>query len=201
MELEPLGIHGAWLIHSKIHADSRGSFQEWFKTSNLANLDLSFNVLQANISESKRGTIRGIHYSLATPGQSKWVTCMTGEIRDVIVDLRTNSNTFGKYVAVDLVAKDRKSVLIEGGLGHGFAAKIENTLVAYLLSAEYSPEEEFELNPLDPMLGIEWGVEKNDIKMSPKDSAAPSLEVRRIQNKLPNTTLSVVETRGEFTEK
>jgi dTDP-4-dehydrorhamnose 3,5-epimerase len=186
MKLTPLGIAGAWLGESPVWSDDRGSFREWFRAADLkAATGTEFLVQQANVSTSARGVLRGIHYSLASEGQAKWVTCVSGSIKDVIVDIRPKSATFGRYVSVDLVSGDGKAVLIGNGLGHGFVSHENGTTVAYLVSSPFSPSEEFEINPLDPVLGIEWGLAIKELTLSPKDAAAPSLDQRGAQGKLP----------------
>ncbi|CAB4334874.1 MAG: dTDP-4-dehydrorhamnose 3,5-epimerase [Actinobacteria bacterium] len=185
MKLTPLGIEGAWLAESPIWSDERGFFREWFKAEDvLAATGIDFAIQQANISQSQRGVIRGIHYSIAPQGQAKWITCVSGSIRDVIVDIRPSSPTFGKSVLVDLEALDGKAVLIGAGLGHGFASIAPSSTIAYLLSSPYSPSEEFEINPLDSELGIDWGVDLFEVSLSEKDKAAPSLAVRVKEGKL-----------------
>jgi dTDP-4-dehydrorhamnose 3,5-epimerase len=186
MELKPLGIEGAWLATSPVWADERGSFREWFKSADiLTTTGLDFSVAQANLSESKRGVTRGIHYSLASMGQAKWVTCVTGAIKDVIVDIRPSSPTYGKYVAVDLVGGGGQVLLIGVGLGHGFVSVIDGSTVAYLVTSPFSPTEEFEINPLDPALRIDWGLPVGELLLSPKDAAAPTLAERKSEGRLP----------------
>jgi len=180
MELTPLSIEGAWLGISPIWVDERGSFREWFKAADIeAATGMSFGVAQANWSESKRGVVRGIHYSLAPAGQAKWVTCVTGSIKDVIVDIRPGSATFGKYVAVDLAGGSGQAVLIAPGLGHGFVSLVEGSTVVYLASSPFSPTEEFEINPLDPEIGIDWGLPATELLLSRKDLSAPGISDRR----------------------
>jgi dTDP-4-dehydrorhamnose 3,5-epimerase len=185
MELKPLGIEGVWLAESPVWGDDRGFFREWFKSEDvLAATGINFSIQQANISQSQRGVIRGIHYSLAPEGQAKWVTCVYGGIRDVIVDIRPSSPTFGKSVFVELNGLDGRAVLIGPGLGHGFASLADSSTIAYLLSSPYSPTEEFEINPMDPELGIDWGVDLADVSLSEKDKMAPSLAHRNKENRL-----------------
>ena len=186
MNLTPLGIDGAWLAEATVWSDDRGFFREWFKSEDvLATTGIDFSIQQANISQSQRGVIRGIHYSLAPQGQAKWVTCVNGLIRDVIVDIRPSSPTWGKSVFVDLNGQDGRAVLIGAGLGHGFASLAQSSIIAYLLSSPYSPTEEFEINPMDPELGIDWGVDLSEVSFSDKDKAAPSLAERHKEGKLP----------------
>jgi dTDP-4-dehydrorhamnose 3,5-epimerase len=187
MNLKPLGIEGAWLAKSPVWADERGSFREWFKSEDImAATGIDFSIAQANLSESKRGVARGIHYSLAPMGQAKWVTCVTGAIKDAIVDIRTSSPTFGKYVTVDLVGGDGQAVLIGIGLGHGFVSLVDRTTVAYLVTSPFSPNEEFEINPLDSAIGIDWGLPAAELLLSSKDANAPGLIARRTEGKLPS---------------
>ena len=186
MELTPIGIEGAWLATSPVWSDERGSFREWFKAVDIkAATGLDFSVAQANLSESKRGVLRGIHYSLAAIGQAKWVTCVSGSIRDVIVDIRPTSPTYGHYEIVELVGGSGNVVLIGAGLGHGFVSIVDDSTVAYLVSSPFSPKEEFEVNPLDPAIGINWGIPVEQLLLSPKDLAAPLLKERREAGLLP----------------
>ena len=186
MKLTPLGIDGAWVAESPVWRDDRGFFREWFKSEEvLAATGINFSIQQANISQSQRGVIRGIHYSLAPQGQAKWVTCVNGSIRDVIVDIRLSSPTFGKSVFVDLNGLDGRAVLIGAGLGHGFGSLAHSSTIAYLLSSPYSPTEEFEINPMDPELGIDWGVDLSEVSLSEKDKMAPSLAERHKEGNLP----------------
>ena len=186
MELTPLSIEGAWVATSPVWSDVRGFFREWFKSADvLAATGIDFGVQQANISSSARGVVRGIHYSLAAVGQAKWVTCVSGAIRDVIVDIRPGSATYGKYEVVDLSGVAGNAVLIGAGLGHGFVSLADASTVAYLVSSPFSPTEEFEINPLDPAIGIEWGLPVSELLLSPKDKAAPMLSERFSEGKLP----------------
>jgi dTDP-4-dehydrorhamnose 3,5-epimerase len=111
--MKELEIKGAWLANSPIYRDDRGLFREWFKATTLTSpASDDFAVMQANISVSQKGVIRGIHYSLVLEGQSKWITCVAGSIWDVIVDIRPTSPTFKKWVSVDLNADSGDSILI-----------------------------------------------------------------------------------------
>jgi dTDP-4-dehydrorhamnose 3,5-epimerase len=174
VQITKLAIEGAWIAQSPVLTDNRGYFREWFRLEEVSpNLGHSFSVKQANMSSSKRGVVRGIHYSLISEGQSKWVTCVSGLIWDVIVDLRPNSPTFKSWVGVYLSPSSGDSLFISEGLGHGFVSLEENSDVVYLLSSAYSPSHEFEIHPFDPDIGIEWPI--SEITLSNKDSEAPSL--------------------------
>ena len=187
MKLTPLGIEGAWLAESPVWSDDRGFFREWFKSEDIkAATGRDFGVEQANVSLSSAGTLRGIHYSVAPRGQAKWITCVTGSIQDVIVDIRPDSKTFGQWVVVELKGDSGKAVFISEGLGHGFLSLEDNTAVAYLVSTPFSPNDEFEINPLDEKLGIKWGMQLSSLKISGKDKIAPTLAERLALDELEN---------------
>jgi dTDP-4-dehydrorhamnose 3,5-epimerase len=176
MKLTPLGIDGAWLAEAPVWSDDRGFFREWFKSEDVkAATGRDFGIEQANISLSSAGTLRGIHYSLAPRGQAKWITCVSGSIQDVIVDIRPDSKTFGLWIDVELKGDSGRAVLISEGMGHGFLALEDNTAVAYLVTTPFSPTEEFEINPLDGEIGIKWRMGLSSLKMSEKDTNAPAL--------------------------
>jgi len=175
MKFEELGIKGVWIARSTVHIDDRGQFREWFKEVEFkAVTGRSFDVKQANISSSNKGVLRGIHYSVASEGQGKWITCISGAIWDVVVDLRQSSQTFMKWVGVDLSAASGDSLFISEGLGHGFVSLENNSTVAYLTTSEYSPSEEFEIHPLDSDLAITWPLK--ELFLSSKDESAPTLQ-------------------------
>ena len=186
MEISELGISGVFLAESKVFADDRGFFREWFKSTDIKSASgRDFGIEQANISLSSQGTLRGIHYSIAPRGQAKWITCVAGSIKDVIVDIRPDSQTFGKWIEVLLTGDSGQAVFISEGLGHGFVALEGNTAVAYLVSTPFSPTEEFEINPLDQKIGINWGMDLSALKISEKDKNAPTLAERLAEGKLP----------------
>ncbi|MET8865546.1 dTDP-4-dehydrorhamnose 3,5-epimerase family protein [Nonomuraea sp. NPDC004580] len=180
--MDPLGLDGAWLLSPQIHDDHRGSFLEWFRRDAL---DRPMDVAQANCSISVRGTLRGVHFSDVPPGQAKYVTCVSGSVLDVVVDVRTGSPTFGRSVAIELDDRRRRAVYLAEGLGHAFFALSESATVVYLCSTPYAPLREHGVNPLDPALGIAWpsGIEP---VLSRKDAAAPTLAQAAEQGLLPS---------------
>lgn len=191
MKLTPLGIEGAWLAESPVWKDDRGLLREWFKSLDIKDATgRNFEIEQANISLSSAGTLRGIHYSIAPGGQAKWITCVLGSIKDVIVDVRPDSKSFGQWIEVELSGDSGKAVFISEGLGHAFLALEDISAVAYLVSTPFSPTDEFEINPLDPEIGIEWGASPEDLKISSKDLNAPTLELLRSIGKLPKMGLN-----------
>jgi len=189
MKLTQLGINGAWLVEADAHVDNRGTFREWFKLDEIRDVTgIEFIVKQANLSVSHRGVIRGIHYSVAINGQAKLVTCASGHVIDVIADIRPNSATFKKVIQMNLRGGDPQAILIGADLGHGFLALEDNSIVTYLLSSPYSPNNEREINPLDSELSIDWHlnmVRDTGHIISTKDAQAPSLAERLAGRQLP----------------
>ena len=172
---------GAVEFVPRVHADARGSFHEWFVAEQLRGAvghDLS--LAQANCSVSGAGVVRGIHFAQLPPSQAKYVSCLSGAVLDVVVDIRTGSPTYGLWDSVLLDDVERRSVYLAEGLGHAFMALSEGAVVSYLCSAPYAPGREHGINPLDPDLGIAWPSTGRDgrpleLRLSDKDAAAPSL--------------------------
>lgn len=176
MKTLELSIPGCWVVEPDIYEDARGKFYEWYQDSTfISKTNSEFKLAQANCSISNRGVVRGIHFTSLEPGQSKFVTVFKGKVFDVLVDLRKNSPTFGKWESVILEADSPKSVYIPWGVGHGFMALEDDTVFAYLCDARYNPKNEFDLNAFDKTVNVDWpkGIE---IIQSPKDRNAKTLE-------------------------
>lgn len=183
MEARSLKISHAWEFTSKQFIDARGSFKEMYKSGELAKLiGAPMHLAQVNISRSREGVVRGIHYADVPPGQAKYVTCIRGEMRDVVVDLRRSSPTYGQWDTVHLTEDNHKAVYIGEGLGHGFVALTDATIL-YLTSSPYDPKHEHAVHPMDPDLAIDWGV--TEPLLSEKDRAAPSLAMMYATGRLP----------------
>ena len=184
--MKALDIDGAWLFTPQIHGDRRGSFLEWFREAEFReDLGHRMDLAQANCSVSRRGVVRGIHFSDVPPGQAKYVTCASGAIIDVVVDLRVGSATFARWNAVRLDDESRRALYIGEGLGHAFVALSDRATVLYLCSAPYAPSREHGVHPLDPDIGIAWPSEIEPV-LSDKDAAAPSLARARADGLLPD---------------
>lgn len=186
--MNPLGIDGAWVYTPQVHHDDRGSFAEAFRGAEFAaDLGYRLDVAQVNCSVSRRGVIRGIHYADVPPGQAKYVTCVSGAILDVVVDLRAGSPSFGKWEAVRLDAAARNAVFLSEGLGHAFMALTDGATAIYLCSTPYAPGREHGLHPLDETIGIAWPAddEGGEPVLSDKDAAAPGLDEALRAGQLP----------------
>jgi dTDP-4-dehydrorhamnose 3,5-epimerase len=185
MEARALEIAGAWEITPAVHPDSRGLFFEWLTDRGFAEFaGHRLDVRQANCSVSAAGVLRGLHFAQLPPSQAKYVTCLSGSVFDVVVDVRVGSPTFGRWDAVTLDAHNHKSVYISEGLAHGFLALQDNSTVMYLCSAEYSPGREHTIAPTDPALAIEWP-SGHEWVISDRDAAAPTLAEVRAAGLLP----------------
>lgn len=188
MEVREMRVPDAYEIIPRQHGDDRGVFLEWFRADRFAEVvGHRLDLAQANISVSRRGCVRGIHFADVPPGQAKYVTCPTGAVLDVVVDIRIGSPTFGQWDSVRLDDVDRRAIYLAEGLGHVFQALTDGAVVSYLCSAEYNPDREHGIYPLDPSLGIEWPAEVEPL-LSSKDSSAPTLEAARDLGLLPSYT-------------
>lgn len=197
MQIRELTVPGAYEITPQQHGDPRGVFLEWFKAGPFAEaVGHPLDLRQANASVSAAGVLRGIHFADVPPGQAKYVTCATGAVLDVVVDVRVGSPTFGRWDAVLLDDVDRRAVYLGEGLGHAFLSLQDGSTVLYLCSAGYSPGHEHGVHPLDPEIGIDWPTTARDgsaltPQLSAKDTAAPTLAEAREKGLLP--TLGDVE--------
>lgn len=168
-----LRLLGLKLICPKIWDDSRGFFFESYKKPLYSSSGIDTEFVQDNISFSKKGTIRGLHYQL-NPGQAKLVSCLQGEIWDVAVDLRPDSATFGQWEAVLLDDKERRQLFIPVGFAHGFCVLSNEALVQYKVSSIYDPALERSLRWNDPTLAVAWPAQ-NPV-LSSRDEASPFFE-------------------------
>jgi dTDP-4-dehydrorhamnose 3,5-epimerase len=175
VQATPYSISGVWRFDPVLRPDDRGVFLESFKEYVFVEtVGHSFNLAQMNISVSRAGTVRGVHFADVPPGQAKYVQCFSGKILDIVVDIRVGSPTFGQYEAIELDADSRSGLYISVGLGHAFCALSDSATVGYLCSEGYSPEREHGLHPLDPDLALPWPQGEHSV-LSPKDAAAPLL--------------------------
>lgn len=135
-----LSIPGAWEITPRVHSDSRGAFFEWFTADGFADVTgHPFRMRQANCSVSSTGVLRGLHFAQVPPGQAKYVTCPSGAVFDVVVDIRVGSPTYGRWDGLVLDDVGRRTVYVAEGLAHGFLALRDSSTVMYLCSEPYSP--------------------------------------------------------------
>jgi dTDP-4-dehydrorhamnose 3,5-epimerase len=169
MLIEPTKIPDVLLVTPKVFQDSRGYFLESYN-----NKHLPFNFVQDNQSYSKKNTIRGLHYQVVKP-QGKLVRAVKGCILDVAVDIRKDSPTFGKYVAVELSSDNFKQLYIPEGFAHGFSVLSEEAEVLYKTTDYWYKEHDRSINYNDPELNIDWKIEGVPM-LSDKDRDAAFLK-------------------------
>ena len=164
------------IIEPKVHGDSRGYFVETFVSNKLEEfLGYQINFCQDNESKSSKGVLRGLHYQLPPHAQTKLVRVIQGKVLDVAVDIRKNSPTFGKYVAVELSGENKKQLLIPRGFAHGFVVLEDDTVFAYKVDNYYSPECDRGIAFDDKNLNIDWILNHNELNLSAKDTKQPKL--------------------------
>lgn len=177
MTFRELSVSGAWEITPTVRPDPRGLFFEWFTdTEFTAMTGHRLDLRQANVSVSSAGVLRGLHFAQLPPSQAKYVTCLRGAVFDVVVDVRVGSPTFGHWDSVLLDDREHRTVYLSEGLAHGFLALQDDSTVAYMCSAGYSPTREHTIRATDPDIKIDWplvgGAEPN---LSERDAVAPTL--------------------------
>ncbi|WP_406148308.1 MULTISPECIES: dTDP-4-dehydrorhamnose 3,5-epimerase family protein [Streptomyces] len=168
-------VPGAFLITPEQLPDMRGNFYESMRADEFERvIGRPFVPRQINYSTSHRNTLRGIHSVTVPPGQAKYVTCVRGALRDVIVDLRVGSPTFGQYDVNLLDADSGRSVYVPEGVGHGFLSLTDDTCICYVLSSVHVPGTQIDINPFDPDLALPWGFTEPPL-ISDKDAHAMSV--------------------------
>ena len=164
------------IIEPKVHGDSRGYFVETFRQDKLEEfLGYKINFCQDNESKSSKGVLRGLHYQLPPHAQTKLVRVIHGRVLDVAVDIRKDSATFGKYVAVELSGENKKQLLIPRGFAHGFVVLEDDTVFAYKVDNYYSPECDRGIAFDDKNLNIDWILNHDELNLSAKDTKQPKL--------------------------
>lgn len=173
MQISHPPLSGLVLLEPRVFADARGYFLETFQSQRYAEAGLPMTWVQDNVSRSKRGTIRGLHYQHRQP-QGKLVTVIGGAIWDVAVDLRKSSPTFGQHYGVELSDENHRQLYIPPGFAHGFCALSDDADVFYKCTALYQPGDERTLLWNDPALGIDWPAIEPQL-LSSKDELGQTL--------------------------
>ncbi|NXY97070.1 dTDP-4-dehydrorhamnose 3,5-epimerase family protein, partial [Streptomyces sp. BR123] len=186
MKVRELGIDGAYAFEPEVFHDERGSFRSPHQEAAFGEAlgRPLFPVAQVSTSVSRRGVVRGVHFTAAPGSMAKYVVCAGGRALDVVVDLRIGSPTYGQSRQVELDPEAGTALYLPPGVGHLFAALEDDTVMVYLLSAAYRADRERAVHPLDPELGLDLppGVEW---VLSQRDRSAPSLAAARVGGLLP----------------
>jgi dTDP-4-dehydrorhamnose 3,5-epimerase len=176
MEIKETGIAGLLIVKPRIFEDDRGYFFESFNESDLEKAGHPFHFIQDNQSKSAYGVVRGLHYQLEPKAQTKFVRVLEGRIWDVAVDLRKDSPTFMQWEGVELSAANKLQLLIPKGFAHGFSVLSEDAVVLYKCDEFYAPDFETGIRYNDPQIRIDWKVDPEDMILSERDLAMPSLQ-------------------------
>lgn len=172
MTIIETGLPGVILVEPRAFSDARGTFFESYRADTYPQLGIVERFVQDNVSTSKRGVLRGLHFQ-EPRAQAKLVQVMRGEVFDVAVDVRAGSPTFGRAAWATLSESNRREMFVPAGFAHGFVVTSDEAVVAYKCSDYYAPECEHVVQWNDPALAIPWPVA--DPIVSPRDAAAPRL--------------------------
>jgi dTDP-4-dehydrorhamnose 3,5-epimerase len=172
MKISQTSLKGVFIIEPDVFGDEHGFFLETYNQKRYHDFDIPSTFLQDNLSFSVKHTLRGLHYQIKNP-QAKLVQVIVGEIFDVVVDLRPDSATFGKWEGVHLTDRNKQQVYIPEGFAHGFCVLSERALFMYKCSNFYNPDDEGGILWSDPNLQIDWPVK--DPIISEKDKKFPRL--------------------------
>ncbi|NDV95644.1 dTDP-4-dehydrorhamnose 3,5-epimerase [Dysgonomonas sp. 521] len=169
MKFTEQSIKGVWVIEPKVFTDERGYFMESYKKEVFEGHVGKINFIQDNESKSTRGVLRGLHYQTGEYSQAKLVRALKGSVLDVAVDLRKSSPTFGQYIAIELSEENKKQFFIPRGFAHGFLVLSPEAIFSYKVDNVYAPTHEASLLWNDPAIGIDWGINEQELILSPKD--------------------------------
>jgi dTDP-4-dehydrorhamnose 3,5-epimerase len=174
MEQIPTGLEGPVLIRPGVFGDGRGFFVETYRESELATrFGIADRFVQDNHSRSARGVVRGMHFQIDPPA-AKLVRCARGAIIDVLVDVRSDSSSFGSWEAWRLDDADMHMLYVPAGFAHGFCVVSDVADVIYKQTAYWSPDADRGFAPDDPKIGIDWPIPPEQRTLSERDRTAPS---------------------------
>ena len=177
MKFIPTALKDCYIIEPKIIGDERGYFMESFNEKTFEeNTGKKVHFVQDNQSFSKKGVLRGLHYQTGEFAQAKLVRVLEGEVLDVAVDIRPDSETYGKSVSVLLSAENQKQFYVPRGFAHGFIVLSETAVFFYKCDNFYNRESEGGISYNDKTLNIDWKLDKSEFIISEKDQILPMLE-------------------------
>ena len=176
MNIIETGIKDLVIIEPRVFPDARGYFFESFSQLNLEKAGIKTNFVQDNQSKSTYGVIRGLHFQKPPHAQTKLVRALQGTIYDVAVDLRKDSETYGKWFGCELSEDNKRQLLVPKGFAHGFSVLSETAVVFYKCDDFYHPECEQEIMFYDETLQIDWKVDLSKVIISDKDKK--NLEIK-----------------------
>ena len=176
MKLLETDFNGLFVLEPRIFEDKRGYFFESYKKEFFTKNFGSIKFCQDNESKSSYGVLRGLHYQLSPYAQTKLVRVIKGAVLDVVVDLRRDSNTFGKYFSIELSEVNKKQLFIPRGFAHGFIVLSSEAVFSYKVDNVYNKEYERGIVFNDNKLNIDWKIPKKSIIVSQKDINLPQFD-------------------------
>ena len=169
-------IQGVVIIEPKVFGDHRGYFFESFSEKDFTSAVGEVKFVQDNESKSSHGVLRGLHFQKPPYAQAKLVRVVKGKVLDVAVDLRKESPTFGRYVAMELSEENHRQMFIPRGFAHGFSVLSEEVIFQYKCDNYYAPQSEGAVAWDDPDLDIDWKIPAEKVLLSEKDKKHPRLK-------------------------
>lgn len=166
-------LSDVWIVEPEVFKDDRGYF---FQSWNEIEYNLNWvkgKWIQDNESKSTYGVLRGLHYQVAPFTQAKLVRCVKGAVYDVVVDIRKDSSTFGKWIGVELNEDNKKQLFVPRGFAHGFVVLSDEAIFQYKVDNTWSKNSERGIRYDDPFLNIDWKIPKEDMILSEKDKVHP----------------------------
>lgn len=181
MKIEETRLKGCYIIKPTVFFDERGYFFESFNQQKFSKLiGEEINFVQDNQSYSSRGVLRGLHYQRGEFAQAKLVQVLKGKVLDVVVDLRSNSETFGEHITVELTSENKKQLFIPRGFAHGFIVLSEEAEFFYKCDNFYNKNSEEGIRYDDPQLKINWKIGNMTLIVSEKDKILPNFKDARL---------------------
>lgn len=170
------GIEGLIVIEPRVFDDDRGYFFESYQKEKYRQAGISVDFVQDNESKSSYGVLRGLHYQVEPKGMSKLLRVVSGKILDVVVDIRTESKTYGQHYSVELSEENKRQLFVPKGFAHGFVVLSDTTVVNYKCDEYYSKEHETGILWNDPKLNIDWKIDVSHAILSEKDKLQPTFD-------------------------
>ncbi|MDA9311403.1 dTDP-4-dehydrorhamnose 3,5-epimerase [Polaribacter sp.] len=173
MKFTKTNIEGLVIIEPIVFGDERGYFLETYNEKQFEEFIGKISFVQDNESKSAKGVLRGLHFQKPPFDQAKLVRCIEGEVLDIAVDVRKNSKTYGKHVAVLLSGVNKRQLFLPRGFAHGFLVLSDTATFAYKVDNTYAPEFDAGIRWNDKELNIKWGMEDSEVIISAKDAELP----------------------------
>ena len=162
-------ISDVYIIEPTVFGDNRGYFLESFNLEEFEKHVYPIKFVQDNESRSSKGVLRGLHFQKPPFNQAKLVRCIEGRVMDVVVDIRKDSTTYGKHLAIELTGENKRQLFVPRGFAHGFSVLSDTAVFAYKVDNRYAPEYDSGIKYNDKDLNINWGLTEEEIQLSAKD--------------------------------